>query len=241
MTTRTVFCSLLIHNIELFGTEMGSVGNFGTIFNCGFCHTFVYEYSSATNEGKGKRKKKTKPAEEGGLCTAVQVDAPCPPRSDAPAEQIIDKVRICLSESFKSRFDGPQFSAGDNYFETLDQRSSKFERHAKLLMAKAWCKVFNPHSKSDLKVRYLSTFSSSKWDNLSQTEKAQHSLSNCKACAKYYPNQQESFPLKPIFRVEENDCASLVTIVEKEFKSFDATCRKIAGQKNIDSTRCFNG
>jgi hypothetical protein len=101
-------------------------------------------------------------------------------------------------------------------------------------MTKAWCKVFNPYTESGLKELYLSTFSSSKWDNLSPAEKAQHSLSNCKACANNYPKEQESFPLKPIYRMEENECTSSVSFVEKEFKSFDAKCREIVGQPFAD-------
>jgi hypothetical protein len=101
-----------------------SFDGFGAIFNCGFSRTFVYEYCSATNEGKGRGKKKKKPAEVvSGSDHRMEVESqvPCSSGSKDSAEQIPNKVRLDLTESFKCRFDGPPFSLGDNYFQSLNK------------------------------------------------------------------------------------------------------------------------
>ena len=51
-----------------------------------------------------------------------------------------------------------------------------------------------------LKEKYTNTFSTANWEALPGTEKSQHSLSNCVACATQFEQLQESFPLKPFFR-----------------------------------------
>ena len=41
------------------------------------------------------------------------------------------------------------------------------------------------------------------WDKLSVNERAAHSLSNCRACARAFGKEQKSFPLKPVFMIEQ--------------------------------------
>ena len=67
-----------------------------------------------------------------------------------------------------------------------------------------WCqKILDAFSKgwrrNTDKTDYIKTFSSEKWEGLSDSEKEQHSLSNCEACYSYFANIQLSFPLKPHF------------------------------------------
>lgn len=106
---------------------------------------------------------------------------------------------LCLSqgERFKALFVGSQFVLGDTYFDKVGNASkSAFEHHVDKIKS-----AFNHGFRSvALKEKYTNTFSSANWEALPGTEKSQHSLSNCVACATQFEQLQESFPLKPFFR-----------------------------------------
>jgi len=56
--------------------------------------------------------------------------------------------------------------------------------------------VFSKNRKNrDARQMYLTVFSVEKWKTLSVSEKARHSLSDCKKCARNYTESKQAFPV----------------------------------------------
>ena len=119
-----------------------------------------------------------------------------PKKSDSRKEKGIGNVVRSdhdLSVLFQSRFNGPRFTVGCNYFcKHGKQRSSLFDHHCQRLYT-AWRKPFRSWQKGYVKEDYVSTFSSVSWDSLSEHEISSHSISQCFGCAKMYGDLQRSF------------------------------------------------
>ena len=83
----------------------------GSIFNCGFCRTVVYEYLAEKREDMQMSKdSQSKPSES--------------------KESASVNGKVCVSDHFRTLFCGPQFEVGDGYFDQgKSSRESKFERH----------------------------------------------------------------------------------------------------------------
>ena len=179
--------------------------DFGLIFNCGFCRTFVLE-CSANQSDCGKK------------------------RTTGRKKKSENLVRSDLSVLFQSQFNGPRFTVGCNYFcKHGKQRLFLFNRHCQRLYT-AWKNPFR--LKGFTKEDYVSTFSSVSWDSLSEHEKSSHSISKCFGCAKMYGDLQRSFLLSPIF---EPDSSVIVTsseesFLENEYPKFNTLCEKMVGK-----------
>ena len=188
----------------LWGLWMPFSDDFGLIFNCGFCHTFVLE-RSAHQSDYGKKRTAEKKKESENMV-----------RSDHD-----------LSVLFQSRFNGPRFTVGCNYFcKHGKQRSSLFDRHCQRLYM-AWRKPFRSWQKGYVKKDYVSTFSSVSWDSLSEHEKSSHSISKCFGCAKMYGDLQR-FPLNPIFEPDSSviDTSNEESFLENAYPKFNTLCEK---------------
>ena len=139
-------------------------------------------------------------------------------------------VRSGLSVLFQSRFNGPRFTVGCNYFcKHGKQRLSLFVRHCQRLYT-AWKNPFR--SKGFTKEDYVSTFSSVSWDSLSEHEKSSHSISKCFSWAKMYGELQRSFPLSPIFEPDSSviNTSSEESFLENEYPKFNNLCEKMVGK-----------
>ena len=183
----------------------------GSIFNCGFCRTLVYEHCIRITKGRdssGNEKEATKTSE------SKETSKP-----------------LCFTETFKLRFQGHRFSAGSKYFDSNQGLVSRFERHVGDVI-KAFRQKFLPRAEPGLRDKYLVTFSSNNWDKLTPTEKAAHSLSNCQACAANYLQEQKSFPMKPTFFLPEN--VSVKSFIENDYKAFNKLCEQKTGQPFSD-------
>ena len=129
-----------------------------------------------------------------------------------------------------SRFNGPRFTVGSNYFcKHGKQRSSLFDRHCQRLYI-AWRNPFR--STGYAKEDYVSTFSSVNWDSLSEVEKSLHSISKCFACAKMYADLQRSFPLSQTFEPDSSviDTSNEESFLKTNIPSLIPFCEKIVGK-----------
>ena len=179
--------------------------DFGLIFNCGFCRTFVLE-CSANQSDCGKK------------------------RTTGRKKKSENVVRSGLSVLFQSWFNGPRFTVRCNYFcKHGKQQLSLFDRHCQQLYT-AWKNPFR--SKGFTKEDYVSTFSSVSWDSLSKLEKSSHSISKCFACAKMYANLQRSFPLSSTFEPDSSviDTLNEEAFLENEYPKFNTLCETIVGK-----------
>ena len=78
----------------------------------------------------------------------------------------------------------------NSYIEGKGGRTALFNRHCKQIIG-AFTKHWNDR---DAQKAYTSTFSICNWERLAKSEKARHSLSNCKECARKYNHLQSIFP-----------------------------------------------
>ena len=113
------------------------------------------------------------------------------------------------SEQFKTHFHIPTFGLPDNYF-THGKHDSQFNRHCDKILTGFSMRWNPPTGLKD----YLERFSMQNWKKLSEEEKAQHTLSKCKACAIHHGTIQSYFPLKPQYQ-----CAA----IEDVYKSLGST------------------
>ena len=114
------------------------------------------------------------------------------------------------TQKFREMFAMPAFqSRGPEYYESQHSRPSLFVRHCKEILA-----VFSKNWKNrDARQAYLTVFSMEKWKTLSVSEKARHSLSDCKECARNYTESQQAFP-GPKFTLSSIDAAIRTFISE---------------------------
>ena len=173
----------------------------GNIFNCGFCHTLVYEHCTKITDGHNSA---------GKLEDASATNKAVTKKSSKPV--------LSFTEMFKQRFSGPRFVVGNNYFEPGNLRGSLFECHVGVVIKSFWQKFF-PTTEAGLCEKYLATFSSSSWDKLTPAEKAALPLSNCEACAQNVLREQKSFPLKPTSFLPEK--VSAKSFIENDYKAFN--------------------
>jgi len=80
-------------------------------------------------------------------------------------------------------------------FECNSFNSSKFDRICDKIL-NIFSKKWHPPS---ARIEYQATFSTAKWNTLSDEDKSKHTLSSCKACYHEHQRLQELFPAKPIF------------------------------------------
>ena len=114
------------------------------------------------------------------------------------------------TQKFREMFALPAFqSRGPEYYESQHSRPSLFDRHCKEILA-----VFSKNWKNrDARQTYLTVFSVEKWKMLSVSEKARHSLFDCKECARNYTESQQAFP-GPKFTLSSSDAAIRTFISE---------------------------
>ena len=63
--------------------------------------------------------------------------------------------------------------------------------------------AFSKWTKPADKATYLAVFGVQQWKSLTDSQKAKHTLSNCKECYRAYYSTQQLFPIKPMFIPEE--------------------------------------
>ena len=137
----------------------------GFVFNCGFCHTLVYEHCSKIDKNGDSARKKSEEAS----AKKNEGDG-----SGKPSFNFTDTIKL--------HFQGPRFTVGDGDFVRSKGRNSQFEHHVETVI-KSFKQNFVPRTENGLQDKYLTTFSSNNWNKLTPAEKAAHSLSNCRACA----------------------------------------------------------
>ena len=93
------------------------------------------------------------------------------------------------AQKFRQLF-ASSFALPNSYFEGKEGRTALFNRHCKQILG-----AFTKHwGDRDTRKSYTSTFSICNWERLAKSEKARHSLSNCKECARKYNHLQSLFP-----------------------------------------------
>ena len=191
----------------------------GFVFNCGFCHTLVYEHCAKIDKN-GDSAGKKKSEEASGK------------KNEGDSS---GKPSLNFTETSKSH---PRFAVGNGYFVRSKGQNSQFECHVETVL-KSFKQNFVPRTENGLRDKYLTTFSSNNWNKLTPAEKAAHSLSNCQACALNSPKEQKSFPLKPTFIVNENDHVSMKSFIEKDYQNFDSLCKQRTGHPFADLANKF--
>jgi len=99
-------------------------------------------------------------------------------------------------DEFRELFDLPTFGLPTDYFEMKGHRPSRFDRrceHQLDIFSRKWK---TPAHRTE----YIATFSIDAWKNLTAEEKAEHSLSNCKACFHNHSEIQATYPSMPLFK-----------------------------------------
>lgn len=189
----------------------------GLTLNCGFCRTFVYE--SLPKKAAKTAKKKGDNSSDTDASYASQ--SKVPHGADATADgknSTSDKVCLNMAESFRALFDRPQFVVGNAYFEKEGRApKSQFENHCSMVKA-AFMHGFRC---LDTKEAYPKAFSTANWKALSSLEKSCHSLSNCVSCTTQFEQLQESFPMKPVFHISQDENASV------NVKKVSEACREV--------------
>ena len=117
-----------------------------------------------------------------------------PERMGRHARQTIDtSERI---SKFKEQFSA-SYSFPEGYFnESGQHKKSQFDRDCNRILD-GFGKQFPTECE---KKSYISTFSDSKWRELSVAERKLHSLSKCSRCYERHQQIQLSFPLKPAYQ-----------------------------------------
>ena len=98
--------------------------------------------------------------------------------------------KLTRDQKFKKLFSLSTFHLPELYFERLHSQPSSFDQHCKQMLG-AFTKNWKDR---DARQNYISTFSVRNWEKQAQSEKARHSLANCKECARKYNNLQQLFP-----------------------------------------------
>lgn len=104
------------------------------------------------------------------------------------------------ADNFKSQFSNlSNYVILDGYFECNGKsQKSQFDSDCEKILSgfrgKFRC------NKGLSRDNYTDTFSPTKWSQLSETEKDQHTLGSCKYCYELHEATQLSFPLKPAYR-----------------------------------------
>ena len=184
-------------------------------FNCGFCRTAIYKCLP-----KKTRKSSKKPTEEWHSDQSTEAS-----QSGEVAHETPGNTKVCappdIAQRFKALFGRPQFTVGDSYFARVSSSTqSLFDLHVKKVKA-ACINGFRSASDRD---RYVTAFSAN-WEALSESEKADHSLSNCVPCATQFEQLQKLFPLKPISLCPSEDENASMCI-----DRVDEVCRQGTGK-----------
>ena len=114
-----------------------------------------------------------------------------PGRTGQSARQTIDIAK--RQSSFKDQFSSTYCFPAD-YFNVKSKNTTQFDRDCNKILD-GFKKTFSGCSRES----YLNMFSYSKWCALHETERRQHSLSNCVKCHELHEDSQQSFPLKPLY------------------------------------------
>ena len=99
-------------------------------------------------------------------------------------------------DRFRDLFDLPTFGLPTDYFDMNGHRPSRFDRRCEHQLDIFSKKENTPAERAE----YIAIFSIDVWKNLTNKEKAEHSLSNCKACFHHHSEIQATYPSKPIFK-----------------------------------------
>ena len=102
-------------------------------------------------------------------------------------------------------------SVADMFTTSSSDRTSLFNRHCNVIVnmfSKKWKTTAS-------RLQYLSTFSKSAWEKLSQLEK-KHTISNCQQCHQKHLEIQKTFPGKPIF--EDSFCTAVSELISHATK-----------------------
>ena len=118
--------------------------------------------------------------------------------------------------NFRSQFsDCPNYGIPSDYFEPRGKDgSSQFDRDCQKILNGFTSLKWPSNSKIDRET-YLMKFSSTKWSELSTTEKAMHSMTQCSHCYDTSFEYQKTFPLKPFFQPQ---CVPVVQIDRERLK-----------------------
>ena len=192
--------------------EMPFTDQAGSIFNCGFCRTLVYECLPKRAPKKPTKKEDKSDCNGQGHATTTDVDeASSCSDTQSPQEQVTcsvetteceksENMKVCVDagERYRELFNSAQFVLGETFFTPASPLggTSQFDR----LCKKVRDAFMHGFRSSAVKERYVKAFSSEMWEELAIAEKSRHSLSNCVACATQFKQLQESFPMKPVFR-----------------------------------------
>ena len=134
------------------------------------------------------------------------------------ARKGIDRERRALS--FKSQFNGfPGYGIPQDYFEeNPSSRLSPFDKACEKILD-----AFMSKWRHDLEVDrdvYLNRFSEDKWTDLTNIEKQQHTLGNCRRCFELYQIYQQCFPLKPTYQPTPAVCVDRKALQQQGTKKF---------------------
>ena len=102
-----------------------------------------------------------------------------------------DKLRT----DFHKLFDIPSYKLPNTLNKSSGKNLSAFDKNCEN-MYKCFSKKWNPAS---TRVQYTSMFSIDNWKALDNSEKAMHTLADCKACFMKHESLQRSFPAKPVY------------------------------------------
>ena len=116
-----------------------------------------------------------------------------PKRTGQHARQTIDTTK--RRTNFKEQFSGT-FCLPPSYFNVSGKSNmTQFDRDCNKILDGFKSKFLQGCDKES----YLNNFSHSKWCELPEIERRQHSLSRCVRCYELHKDSQQSFPLKPTY------------------------------------------
>jgi hypothetical protein len=101
--------------------------------------------------------------------------------------------QINKNNRWERLFNIPTFGLPDDYF-TRSKHDSQFNRHSERILT-GFSMRWNPATGVK---EYLDGFSIQTWEKLSEQEKSQHTLSECRACAVFHGTLQSySYSISP--------------------------------------------
>lgn len=102
-----------------------------------------------------------------------------------------------VAKQFRKLFSSPPgfLNSSPSYWDVYYRGSGCFERHRNCI-----CDCFRKSWRPpELRNEYISSFSVSKWLDLSAAEQKKHTMSNCLACANDHLSLQKGFPTLPYY------------------------------------------
>ena len=109
----------------------------GFIFNCGFCHTLVYEHLTKidkNDDSAGKKKSEEASGKKNHDSAGKKKSEEASSKKNEGDSS--GKPSLNFSETFKLHFQGPRFAVGDAYFVRSKGQTSQFERHVESLLSR---------------------------------------------------------------------------------------------------------